>query len=67
MKQTVSVHIQKEEDMFVALCTDFDIASQGTTISEARDNLKEALEVFLETASLEEIAGRTAHRYIRIY
>jgi len=57
-KQNVTVLIQKEEDMFVALCIDFDIASQGTTINEARDNLREALELFLETASPEEIAGR---------
>ena len=40
------------------LCTELDIASQGNTIEEARDNLREALELFMETASPEEIAER---------
>jgi predicted RNase H-like HicB family nuclease len=35
-----------------------DIASQGNTIEGARANLQEALELFLETASLEEIKER---------
>ena len=35
-----------------------DIASQGKTIEEARDNLKEALQLFFETASAEEINNR---------
>ena len=39
-------------------CPELDIASQGDTISEARDNLKEALELFFETASIEEVKSR---------
>ena len=31
------------------------IASQGDTVAEARDNLKEALELFFETASETEV------------
>jgi predicted RNase H-like HicB family nuclease len=40
------------------LCPELDIASQGDTIEQARDNLREALELFFETASLEEVKGR---------
>jgi len=33
-------------------------ASQGNTVNEARKNLKEAIELFFESASPEEIKGR---------
>lgn len=52
--------IEKEGDWYVALCPELDIASQGKTISEARSNLKEAIELFLESASQSEIAERLA-------
>ena len=50
--------IEREEDGYVALCPKLDIASQGDTVTEARANLKEALELFLETASAAEIQER---------
>jgi len=40
------------------LCPELDIASQGETVAEARDNLQEALELFFECASPEEIETR---------
>ena len=42
----------------LALCPELDIASQGNSIEEARANLAEALELFLETAAPEEIEER---------
>ncbi|MBM4294391.1 MAG: type II toxin-antitoxin system HicB family antitoxin [Deltaproteobacteria bacterium] len=50
--------IEREGDGFVALCPELDIASQGDTVEEARDNLREALEGFFESASREEIKNR---------
>ena len=50
--------IEKEGTGYVSLCPELDIASQGDTIEGARDNLKEALELFFETASGEEIKHR---------
>jgi len=47
--------IEREGNGYVSLCPELDIASQGDTIEQARDNLKEALELFFETASPEEI------------
>lgn len=44
--------------MYVALCPELDIASQGATVEEAKLNLKEAIELFLEEASEEEINNR---------
>ena len=42
----------------VALCPELDVASQGTTVEEATANLREAVELFLESASSEEIKQR---------
>lgn len=53
--QRVTAVIEREEDGYVALCPELDIASQGDTIEEARANLQEALDLFMETASPEEI------------
>lgn len=50
--------IEAEGDGYVSLCPELDIASQGDTISQARDNLREALELFFETASPEEVKQR---------
>jgi predicted RNase H-like HicB family nuclease len=50
--------IEKEGSGYVSLCPEIDIASQGDTIEAARDNLQEALELFFETASPEEIKHR---------
>ena len=50
--------IYREDDGFVALCSELDVASQGDTLEQARDNLREAVELFLETASKSEIAER---------
>ena len=50
--------IELEGDAYVALCPELDIASQGATVAEARENLQEALELFFETASASEIEHR---------
>ena len=53
-----TVILEREDDGYVALCPEVDVASQGDTVGEARGNLKEALELFFETASSEEINAR---------
>jgi predicted RNase H-like HicB family nuclease len=58
MRQKLTAIIEKEDDGYVSLCPELDIASQGDTVEQARDNLKEALELFFETASPEEIKQR---------
>ncbi len=50
--------IEKEGDVYVALCPELDVASQGATVEEATVNLREAVELFLEGASPEEIKQR---------
>lgn len=50
--------IEREGPGYVSLCPELDISSQGDSIEEARKNLVEALELFLEAASPAEIEER---------
>ena len=50
--------IEREDDGFVALCPELDVASQGGTVEEAKANLAEAVELFLETAPASEVESR---------
>jgi predicted RNase H-like HicB family nuclease len=50
--------IEREGDGYVALCPELDIASQGDSIEKARENLTEAVSLFLEVASADEIQER---------
>ena len=58
MRKQLTAIVEREGDGYVSLCPELDIASQGATIEEARENLREALELFFETASSEEIGQR---------
>lgn len=58
MQKQLTAIIERESDGYVSLCPELDIASQGDTIEEARQNLQEALELFFETASPQEIQAR---------
>ena len=49
--------IKKGEKQFVALCPELDVVSQGYTIEESLDNLKEAVELYLEEMGLPEGVG----------
>ncbi len=48
MKQIFSVVMYKEEDMYIAECPETGTFSQGKTIEQAINNLKEATELYLE-------------------
>ena len=58
MTRHLTAIIEREDNGYVALCPEVDVASQGNTVAEARDNLEEALRLFFETASPTEIANR---------
>jgi predicted RNase H-like HicB family nuclease len=55
--------IEREDDSFVALCPEVDVASQGSSIEETRSNLVEALTLFFEVADDDEISRRM-HREV---
>ena len=54
----VTAIIEREDDGLVALCPELDVASQGSSIEEARSNLVEALTLFFEAADQGEISRR---------
>lgn len=55
MSYKVSIIIEREKKWFVAFCPELDIASQGKTVEEARNNLKEAIELYVQHADPSEI------------
>jgi len=51
----ISAIIRKEDDWFVAKCLDLDVTTQGRTIEEAKSNLKEAIELYIESFGKDEL------------
>jgi len=56
--RTFTATVYREDDGYVSLCPELDVASQGDTVERARANLREAVELFLESADPAEIADR---------
>ena len=52
MSKSFTIAIQKEDDWYVAKCLENSVASQGKTMDEATDNLREALMLYYEDESL---------------
>jgi predicted RNase H-like HicB family nuclease len=50
--------VEKEGSLYVALCPELDVVSQGATVEQATANLKNAVELFLECADQDEIKRR---------
>ena len=58
MNKQLTAIIECEGDGYVAFCPEVDVASQGASVHEASANLREAVELFFETASATEIQQR---------
>jgi predicted RNase H-like HicB family nuclease len=50
--------IEKDGDLYAALCPELDVSSQGATVEDATSNLREAVELFLECTDPQEIKRR---------
>lgn len=46
--------IKKGDKQFVALCPEMDVVSQGYTVEEALENLKEAVDLYIEEMGVPE-------------
>jgi predicted RNase H-like HicB family nuclease len=57
-QRTFTAVLEREGDGYVASCPELDVVSQGSTVEQSLANLREAVELFLETASLQEITER---------
>lgn len=53
---------EREDDGFVSICPEFDVASQGATVEEAQANLVEALTLFFESVGPAELKRRAQHK-----
>ena len=51
----LSAVVRREGRLYVALCPEFDVASQGKSIEEALANLKEALELYWKMRMLKSL------------
>jgi len=58
MNRQLTAIIEHEGSGYVSFCPEIDVASQGDTVQEASDNLREAVQLFFDTASPEEISQR---------
>lgn len=58
MTRSLTAVLIREDDGFVALCPEVDVASQGDSAEDAKKNLLEAVELFFECASQQEIEER---------
>ena len=64
MSKELTAIIESEADGHVALCPELDVASQGSTVAEARANLQEALELFLNPLQKLRAKGALVRRSI---
>ena len=60
MTRTLTAVLIREDEGFVALCPELDVASQGNPVEEAKADLREAVELFFERTSAEEVRDRFA-------
>ena len=58
MIRQLTAIVEREGSGYVALCPEVDVASQGNSVAEARQNLEEALALFFEVAPKEEVERR---------
>ncbi len=62
---TLTAVIEKEGRWYVATCPELGVASQGRTVKEAQTMIQEAVSLFLQEASPEEIK-RTLSRGAKV-
>ena len=55
MSKKFNAVITKEENWYVAHCVELGVVSQGKTVEEAKANLKEAVELYLESFGTEDL------------
>lgn len=57
MSRSLTVTIARDGSGYVATCPALEVVSPGDSISEARNNIKAALELYFGAATLGEING----------
>jgi predicted RNase H-like HicB family nuclease len=55
MTYRFSVLITKEKNWYVARCAEIDVTTQGKTIEQAKKNLREAIELYIESFGMADL------------
>lgn len=58
------VAITKEDDFFIARCPELNVTSQGETLEEAEENIKEAIELYIESFGIEDLSQQVSKPYL---
>ncbi len=61
--RTFLISIQKEEKFFVARCPELGVTSQGESLGDAQEKIKEAIELYIESFGTENLPSETSRPY----
>ena len=61
--RTFLISIQKEEKFYVARCPELGVTSQGESLEDAQANVKEAIELYIESFGTENLPNETSRPY----
>ncbi len=53
--RSFAISIVPEGEWFIARCPELNVTSQGRTLTEAEDNIREAISLYIESFGLEDI------------
>lgn len=53
--RSFAISIVPEDEWFIARCPELNVTSQGRSLAEAEDNIREAISVYIESFGLEDI------------
>jgi len=54
------ISITKEDKFFISRCPELGVTSQGVTLEEAQANIKEAIELYIESFGTEDLPMHTS-------
>jgi len=62
--RTIHAVFQNDGECFIARCLDFPVTTQGKTLAVARANLREAVELYLETGGASKPSKQAKEVYL---
>jgi len=61
--KTFIIAITQESKFFVARCLELGVTSQGETLDEAKSNIKEAIELYIESFGIEDLPKESSRPF----
>ncbi|MBF0538243.1 MAG: type II toxin-antitoxin system HicB family antitoxin [Nitrospirae bacterium] len=63
MLRSFLVVITKEDNFYIARCPILGVTTQGETLDESQANIKEAIELYIESFGIDELANESSKLY----